>query len=195
MTANRKTVQIILIFVGLLLILSTYFLYPKIKKSKVVENQIDKNELITKEEKQTNIFENIEYKGTYNINNPFSIEAKKAHILSDNPDLVYMKDVRATIRMTDGRVIIITSDEGKYNKLTYDCFFQKNVKASDEETSLFSENLDLLATKDSASIYNNVFLKSYNGTLSADKIDYDFETKRYKISMFDDKRVKIKLIK
>ena len=52
MTANRKTVQIILIFVGLLLILSTYFLYPKIKKSKVVENQIDKNELITKEEKQ-----------------------------------------------------------------------------------------------------------------------------------------------
>ena len=25
--------------------------------------------------------------------------------------------------------------------------------------------------------------------------DYDFETKRYKISMFDDKRVKIKLIK
>ena len=38
------------------------------------------------------------------------------------------------------------SDKGKYNKVTYDCFFEKNVKATEGETEIFAENLDLLAT-------------------------------------------------
>ena len=45
------------------------------------------------------------------------------------------------------------------------------------------------------SIYNNVVLSSKNGTLNADKVDYDFNTKYYKISMFNDDKIKVKLIK
>ena len=58
-----------------------------------------------------------------------------------------------------------------------------------------SENLDLLTNEDAATAYNRVFLSNPEGSLRADKIVYNFETKSYRISMFDDRKVKIKLIK
>ena len=53
----------------------------------------------------------------------------------------------------------------------------------------------LMSNEDSASIYNKVVLNSENGTLNADRVDYDFDTKYYKITMFNDDKVKLKLIK
>ena len=106
-----------------------------------------------------------------------------------------MKNMLATIFMNDGRVITITSDSGKYNKINYDCFFEKNVKAQDLRTVILSDNLDLLSTEDYASVYNNVILTSDNGSLKADKINYNFDTELYEISMFDDSNVKIKITK
>ena len=35
MTFNQKTVQISLVIIGIVLILGTYFLYPKIKENKL----------------------------------------------------------------------------------------------------------------------------------------------------------------
>ena len=102
--------------------------------------------------------------------------------------------MHVTIHMRGGRIINITSDSGSYNKSTYDCFFEKNVKATDGKTVILSENLDLLASEDIATIYNNVRLNTEKGLLRADKVEYDFEKKFYRISMFDDTRVKIKLI-
>ena len=96
--------------------------------------------------------------------------------------------------MNDGRTITITGDNGKYTKVTYDCFLENNVIASDGETEILSDNLNLLSSEDSASIYNNVLVTNKNGQLKADKVDYNFESKYYKISMFKDERVKIKLI-
>ena len=67
---------------------------------------------------------------------------------------------------------------------------------TDGETKIFAENLDLLATKNFVKIYNNVKLNYTTWVLiKADKIDYDFETKYFKVSMFDDKTVKMKVIK
>ena len=56
-----------------------------------------------------------------------------------------------------------------------------------------SDNLDLLATEDSVTVYNNVVMTNDVDSLQADKVKYDFETKSYLISMFGDKKIKIKL--
>ena len=193
-TKDRNIIQITLVFLGLLLILLTYFLYPKVKERKFIEEKS-----IIKEESKVagtkdNYFENVEYKGLYKINNQFVVKSEEAIISNDEPDIVNMTNMRVVIDMQDGRIIVITSDKGIYNKRTYDCYFVDNVKATDEKTVLLSDNIDLLATKDAASVYNNVIITSKKGSLVADKVDYDFETKYYKISMFDDKRVKVKLI-
>ena len=195
MTANRKIVQLTLIFIGLFLILITYFLYPKINKNKYLQEETFKNSTTETKDDGKNIFENVEYRGIYGINKPFTIQSEKAYILTEDPEIVYMTNMHVTLYMNDGRIIIVTSDKGRYNKETYDCFFEDNVKATDEKTIILAKNLDLLASEDSAVIYNNVVLTSDKGSLRADKIDYDFETKYYQISMFSDKKVKIKLIK
>ena len=195
MKENRKLIQIILIFTGLFLIIATYFYYPKINENKLRGSVIqDKPTDITDEANKDNTFENVEYKGLYDFDKPFIIISEKAYILSENPNIIYMTDMKVTINMGDERTVIITGDKGTYNKETYDCFFEDNVKATDGETIIQSENLDLFASKDIASIYNNVNLINENGSLKADKVDYDFETKYYKISMFNDKKVKINLI-
>ena len=56
------------------------------------------------------------------------------------------------------------------------------------------ENLDLLANENFIKIYNNVKLNHPMGVLFSDKIDYDFETKYFKVSMFDEKKIKMKVI-
>ena len=198
MTANKRIVQLSLISFGLFLILATYFFFPKIIENKFLEEETVKDDVIKTamtDSKERNTFENVEYKGLYDINKPFKVKSEKAYILVKNPDTIYMTNMSVTLDMDDGRVVIITSDKGKYNKVTYDCFFENNVKAIDGETTVLAENLDLLATEDSATVYNNVFLTNDKGSLRADKIYYDFETNYYQISMFSNKKVKIKLIK
>ena len=44
-------------------------------------------------------------------------------------------------------------------------------------------------------IYNNVVINYPSGSfLQADKVDYNFETKYFKVSMFNDKRIKMKVL-
>ena len=197
MTKKKGLIQITLIFTGLLLIIATYFIYPKITEDKLIGSVVDEEQTDTTDDvkKRGNTFQNVEYRGFYNFNKPFMLEAEKANIFSEDSDIIYMTNMKVIIKIKEEKTIIITSDKGKYNKANYDCFFESNVKATDGETIILAENLDLLATEDYASIYNNVSLASKNGSLKADKVDYNFEAAQYKISMFNDEKIKIKLIK
>ena len=195
MTKGRKITQLTLIVIGLFLILVTYFLYPKIIEKNLKKEETSQKGIIESEDEVSNTFENIEYAGVYGYDNNFKVGSEKAYILKAEPDLVYMTNMKVTIHMDDGRIVTISSDRGKYNKTTYDCFFVDNVKATDGETIIVAENMDLLATQDLVNIYNNVFLTNDNGSLKADKVKYDFEKRYYQISMFDNQKVKVKLIK
>ena len=196
MKQKQKKAQIILTSIGLILILITYFYYPYMKKVKFADNQVvQKDASNTPDIDQGTSFENVQYEGVYQINKTFSVMSEKAHILNKEPDVVYMTNMHVILYLDNGRIVNILSNKGRYNKVTYDCFFEDDVRATDEETKIFSDNLDLIATEDSVKIYNNVIVNYPEATLRADKIDYDFVTKYFKVSMFDDKAVKIKVLK
>jgi LPS export ABC transporter protein LptC len=199
MTSNRKIIQFSLISIGVLLILATYFLYPKIEKNKLLEEKKivkkDKDEIVIADKNEANIFEHVEYKGIYNIDTPFVINSDKANITKEEPDIVYMTNMSVILHLNDGRTVTITSDRGRYNKVTYDCYFENNVRATDGESLILAENLDLLSNKNTVSVYNDVVLTGNKGSLQADKINYDLSTRKFNISMFGDKKVKIKLIR
>ena len=196
MKKKQRRVQLTLVFTGLLLFFLTYFFYPNINKDKLTKDQsIGKNVDETAIADKTTTFESLEYKGLYNFNKPFKVRSEKAYILNEEPDIVYMDTMHVILYLGDGRIVNITSDKGRYNKKTYDCFFEQNVKAADESTIIFAENLDLLATENSAEIYNNVNLDYATGYLLADRINYNFETKYFKVSMFDDKAIKMQVIR
>ena len=195
MTANRKIIQLILIFLGLLLIVSTYFLYPKIRQDKLFETIKVEEVPLKIESNQSNVFQKVAYEGFYNIDNPFTVKSEQAYILENESNIVYMDQMNVTIYMNNGTEVKIQSDKGRYDKDSYDCFFEGNVRATDGKTVVLAENLDLFASKDWALAYNNVLLNNNKGSLRADKINYDFEKKHYKASMYNNEKVKIKLIK
>ena len=193
MTKNKK-IQVILFFTGFILIFLTYFLYPKVDK-KLSERVIIEDNQTETNEKVSNTFKNVEYQGIYNFNNNFTIVAEMAQILKDDPDVVLMNNMEANIIMNDGRTVVIFGDKGNYNKQNYDSFFEDNVKVTDGETVILADNLDLVASEDFMLIYNNVSVTNDSGNLIADKINYNFDTKFYKITMYGKKKIKGKLIK
>jgi len=188
--------QLTLLLTGFILIILTYFYYPNLDKNLVLKNQIDQENLkVSLKDSQNTVFENIKYEGIYDLDKTFTIQAEEAFILNEDTDIVYMNNMHVILHLNDGRIVNITSTKGRYNKATYDCFFENDVKATDGETEIFSDNLDLLANENSVKIYNNVYLNYITGSLQADKIDYDFETKYFRVSMFDDKTIKVKVFK
>ena len=196
MKKEHQKTQIILISIGIFLILATYFFYPYMKKTQLAKNKSIQDDVIeSTDEDQETTFENIQYQGIYDLDKTFTVNSEKAYILKNDPDIVYMTNMHVILYLSKGRVVNIVSSQGRYNKVTYDCFFEKNVKAVDGETKILAENLDLLATENLVNIYNNVRINYPTGSLEADKIDYDFETKYFKVSMFNDEAVKMKVFK
>ena len=194
MKKKQQKTQLVLISMGLLLILLTYFYYPYMNKDKHLKNQSVREDLEnTTDNAQMTTFESVEYEGLYDLDKPFSVKSENAYILDENPNVVYMTNMRVILYLKNDRIVNIISNKGRYNKTTHDCFFEEDVKATDGETKIFAENLDLLATENFVKVYNNVELNHSTGSLRADKIDYDFETKYFKVSMFDDKVVKMKI--
>ena len=189
MTKNNK-IQIGLIFIGLFFFFGTYFWYPTINENRLKGSVVQDKQIDTSKD---NLFENVQYKAYYG-DNPFVIQSEQAFIEAQEPDIVFLSNLIVTISMYDGRIVTIVADKGTYFKNTDDILVAGNVKSTDGETIIQSENLDLFASKDIVSIYNNVNLINKNGSLKADKVDYNFETKYYKISMFNNKKVKINLI-
>ena len=192
---KQQKIQITLILIGFLLIFTTYFYYPYMSRTKLVKDQPTHENLEGIQDDERTFFKSVEYKGFYDLNKPFTIKSKEAYMLNEEPDIVYMINMQVILHLNDGRIVNIISDQGRYNKVSYDCYFEKNVVANDGEIQILAENLDLLATENSAKIYNEVNLNYPTGSLRADIIKYDFETKYFKVSMFDDKAVKMKVIK
>jgi len=198
---KQKKIQIFLLSIGCILVFGTYFLYPKVTGIKTNNETftIEENLTLEKEieEEQDTVFTNVEYEG-FNLEKPFKLISKKAYIKNeDEPDIVYMNDMFLTLYLGNNRQVFITSKNGKFNKLTQDCFFENNVKAIDAvgKTTIYADNLDLLASSNTAQIFNNVNLINENGSLlKADKIEYDFEGKKLKVSMFDDKNINMKVV-
>ena len=157
------------------------------------KNKLQDDQFVQKDSEKTlndaqSTFESVEYEGITSTMQRFSVKSESAYILDKNPNLVIMKKMRVELYLKDGRIVTIISDRGRYHKESHDCWFEENVVADDGETKIFANNLDLLATENFVKIYQQVKLIHPTGTLQADQVDYDFETKYFKVSMFDEKK-------
>ena len=194
MKKKQQGIQLALVSIGILLIIATYFYFPSVKKEKILKDQsIIKETQKAERDDESTFFEKLEYKGLYDLDKPFNVKSNEAYILKNDPDVVYMKNMHVTLYLSENRIVKITSLKGRYNKENYNCFFEQEVLATDGETTITAENIDLIATKSIMKVYNDVNLNNATSSLQADKIDYNFETKYFKVSMFDDKEIKMKV--
>ena len=194
MIQKQKNIQIALILAGVILFFLTYFYLPGLNKIKDIDNKTSKSKENVINDGQSTNFENLEFKGLYDFNNPFVVKSETAYTLNDEPDIIYMKKMNLLLYLKDGRIVEITSQKGSYNKINYNCYFEQEVLVTDGETKITADNLDLIAEKNFVEIYNNVNLDHISGQLHADKINYDFETKHFKVSMFGSEFVKMRII-
>ena len=190
---KKKFIQISLLLLAFLLIFFTYFFNLKKKQTSTNLDQIKTIEADEKKEKMVNTFVDIEYSGFDQNGNRFVINSKYANFEIDRPNVIRMEQVLCTFYFKDGTNLTIVSNYGIYNNVTDDMEFTENVKMNYLENILFSEKANFFNVKNELLIEGNVKTTSPEGELRADKLDFDLDSKKLKISMYNDKKVNIKV--
>jgi hypothetical protein len=191
---NKTSLQLFLFSIILIisiLFFKNYFMQKKITNiSKNIEN-IDKDKI--KEEyqylkkldyeKKSNLIYNIEYVSEFKNGNFYEITSQYGELVYDQPGLVNMKMVVATINLNNSSPITISADKAVYNNINHDTKFYKNVLMTYNDHVTNSDNLNLMFEKNLATLSNNIVYKNLNTKLEADKMIIDLISKNSKIYM------------
>ena len=189
---KEKIVKIFFILFSLIFLL--IFLYSKFLNTK----EVKKIEEDVKEETvyKSNIIENVNYTSNDAKGNEYIINALQGEIDYSNPNILFLTDVKALIKLNDEDNITITSDFGKYNTQNYDTIFSKNVIIKYMNNVIKGQYLDFSLVRDSMIISKEITYTNFENILTADVIEIDIKSKDTKIFMYENKKkVNIKSIK
>ena len=188
-----QSIIIFFIFLTIFLFLSKYF---KINQSQELESKIENSEESLSIEKKSNIINDVTYSTVDIKGNKYEIYSKTGEVDLNNPNLIFMKDVKAKIILQNNEVIFIISDFAKYNNLNYETNFSKNIKLSYIEHIINCENIYLNVENNFLTMYEDLIYLGKQGKVNADRVEIDLLTKDIKIMMDDQKEnVKIKVNK
>ncbi|MDC3089898.1 hypothetical protein OA346_01470 [Candidatus Pelagibacter sp.] len=169
--------------------MSIIFFFQIFKKEKKITFKPE----TTINESQTDLIEGIQYFSKDVNGNTYLIESISGSLDKENPDIIYLVDVKAKINFDKNDEIKVTSDKAIYNVNNFDTEFINNVKLSYEDNKLscrnilvkFSENYAILSGN---LVYNNLLTKLY-----ADRMEVDLISRITKTSMINQED-KIKMI-
>ena len=186
-----------LIIFFILLIIFFYFFFIEFKANKKSEiiNSESKTKIETSEDViyRSNIIEDVNYTTSDVDGNEYIIRALKGEIDFDNPNILYLTEINALIRLKNSAFITITSDYGKYNSENFDTIFSKNVIINYLDNKITSEYLDFSLERSSMIISRDILYNNLDTILKADVIELDIKSKDTKIFMYEkEKKVNIK---
>ena len=190
---DKKTVvQLFLTSVIIVIFLVIFYKYFNQEKSTKKIDNIEKETSKNLNEK-SNLIKDIEYFSKDESGSIYNISAESGNINDDNPDIIFLKNVKAKISTLNSQDIFIQSDSAKYNSKTFDTNFYENIKVEYAEHEIDCEYLDLLFNKNQAILYDNIVYKNLETRLLADRLEIDLITKNSKLSMKNEKE-KIKIV-
>ena len=172
-------IQLFLIFIFLIISLFLFFKY--FKKSSFESNS--KTNITQTLNTGESLIEDLKYLSVDKTGNEYKIEAKKGNIDKNNPEIIYLENVRAVILLQNSESILIKSNYAKYNIKSFDTLFNDSVSVDYGEHILKSEFLDLSFGKNLVSIYDNVRYLSGISSLRADRAEIDIVNNKTKIFM------------
>ena len=189
---KNRVIQFSLVIAIIILFFTTYYSGDKDKIVDANKNSSTENASKLTEE-TSNIIENVNYTGTNNRGTFFELNAAIAELKHDEPNLSRLQDVSVVIRLRNLRTIHIQSDKAVFNKISNDCEFFGNVKITEQDNVITSDNLDFYNSKNFLQAYNNVEYSGMKGALIADKVDVDLLKNEANIFMFKkNDKVKVK---
>ena len=150
---RERVVKIFLIFI-LILFISLWIYSKYFKKVEVVETleQVTKDTIYS-----SNIMENVNYSSKDLDGKEYIISAIQGEIDYANPNIIFLTQVKALIKLKSSETITITSEYGKYNSENYDTIFTKNVIINYLDNIINGEYLDFSLERNSMIISKNVF--------------------------------------
>ena len=180
---KNRVIQFSLVIAIIILFFTTYYSGDKDKIVDANKNSSTENASKLTEE-TSNIIENVNYTGTNNRGTFFELNAAIAELKHDEPNLSRLQDVSVVIRLKNLRTIHVQSDKAVFNKISNDCEFFGNVKITEQDNVITSDNLDFYNSKNFLQAYNNVEYSGKKGSLIADKVDVDLLKNEANIFMF-----------
>ena len=191
----KKIVKIFLFFVFLISLLYLfYYKFYKIDKSTAISQNID-NSSDTNPSYNSNIIEDVTYKSTDAQGNQYIISAKKGEVDFSEPNILFLTDVTALIKLKNSDNIEIMSDFGKYNSNNFDTIFSKNVLINYLDNRIKANYLDFSLEKNLMIISGKVIYNNLENILEADVVEINIKTKDTKIFMYEnEKKVNIRSI-
>ena len=178
---KNKIIKIVFIFLILISILLIYLKFLK-KDSDLV---LKETEVIEEKVYSSNIIENVNYSTKDNDGNEYLITALKGEIDYANPNIIYLTNVKAEIKLNNSDNIVVVSDFGKYNADNFDTIFSINVIIKYLENKIVSEYLDFSMNRNTMIISKNVIFTNFDNILEADVIEMNLKTKDTKIFMHE----------
>ena len=184
---KKNLIIYLAIFVSIISFIS-YFKYSKEK------DVLKVNKVLSEEDSyKSNIMENVSYSSKDAKGNEYIVNASQGEIDYDKPNVIYLTDVKAFIKLTNSNNVTITSDYGRYNSNNFDTIFSKNVIINYLENKITGEYLDFSMQRNSMIISRDVIYTNLENILKADVVEIDITTKDTKIFMYqDNKKVNIK---
>ena len=177
-----------IIFLFLFLTIFTYINLFKKENDPKSESSI-KEDIIYK----SNIIENVNYITKDADGNEYIINSRQGEIDFSDPNIIYLKDVRALIKLNVSEEISIISDFGKYNTNNFDTIFSKNVIIKYLENKIVGDYVDFSMERNSMIISKDVIYSNLENIMKADVIEMNIKTKDTKIFMYEEnKKVNIR---
>tara|TARA_Y100001958_G_C21245947_1_gene576002 strand:+ start:404 stop:1012 length:609 start_codon:yes stop_codon:yes gene_type:complete len=148
-------------------------------------DRTEQNQISISISENSNELNNIEYNSIDSAGNSYYLNAKKALVKLDEEkkNEVLLEDVTSIINLKERGIVYIKSKNASYNKQTNDTFFYKDVEINYLDSSIASDNLDLIFSEKISKIYNNVVYKSKNLNLNTDNIFIDMVSGDIKMKM------------
>ena len=144
------------------------------------------NVAIEDDSNNSNIIKNIKHVSKDLKGNEYIVEALEGEINLSNTDIMYLKDVTATIKIKDDRdIVLITSNFAQYNIQSYDTIFSENVIVNYSENKMTGEYLDFSLINNLLTISENVIYTNNENILKADIAEMNIKSKDTKIFMFE----------
>ena len=186
-----RLIQICLLILGSLVIIFTYFDRERHSNEQIIskENQEKIKNQLRKNDKEGDIFFNIEYSGLDLAGNRYILKSKEAFSEKSDQKIVNMTSVEATFYFKDGTILNVWSEQGVYNNKSLDMKFSGNVKAIYEGSKLFAQKAEYSNSKSFLTISEKVKISDARGTMIADKLLFDIKKQTLEIASFTDNKI------
>ena len=178
---KKKLLQLFLLMIIIVITILFYKIYFVKKNMPTVSKKIQKNNNLDVE--NSNLIYNIEYISEFKDGSFYVITSEVGELVFNQPGLIKMEKVIATINLNNSSPIKISADGAIYDNVNHNTKFYENVIMTHNEHNTNSDNLDLLLDKNLVTLFNNVIYKNLDAELKADKMEIDLITKNSKIFM------------